>query len=109
MRILVVSRCQKMETKICIDCKKTKNVDEFYDGYRRCKPCRTIYEKNIRVARKLTKDENKKDRRKLGDRVKELEKVVEELSDIIEHQEDEISTIKGMIRGFISVKGKKHM
>ena len=28
-----------METKVCVVCKTEKNIDNFYNKYRECKPC----------------------------------------------------------------------
>ena len=31
-----------METKVCVICKTEKNVDNFYNKYRECKPCNIL-------------------------------------------------------------------
>ena len=36
-----------METKVCVICKTEKNIDNFYNKYRECKPCNILRSKRL--------------------------------------------------------------
>jgi len=51
---------EKLNSKICIKCKKEKDIDEFIEKWSCCKECRTEYNKNYKNNRKNKKDFRKK-------------------------------------------------
>ena len=49
---------KKPETKLCNECHEVKNVDAFYKGLKKCKPCYNAIAKRYRGTHKLYKKQS---------------------------------------------------
>ena len=92
-----------METKVCVVCNTEKSIDNFYNKYRKCKPCNikrsmTSYNDNkekISNQRKLYYEKNKdillarskiyqQNRKSYTQQIKDLNNRIEELTQTVE-------------------------
>ena len=96
-----------METKVCVICKTEKNIDDFYNNYRECKPCNILgstrrsyqnkdkisnqhkiyYEKNrdVLLAESKINQQNRKNERKINkQQVQEFNQKLQDLTPAIE-------------------------
>ena len=96
-----------METKVCVICKTEKNIDNFYNKYRECKPCNILrstrryyenkdkisnqhkiyYEKNrdVLLAKSKVNQQNKNyERKKYKQQVQEFNQKLQFLTQAVE-------------------------
>ena len=93
-----------MESKVCVICNTEKSMDNFYNKYRNCKPCKTkrslgryyenkdklsnqrkmYYEKNRDVLLAKSKI-NQQNRKPLTQQIKDLKNKVEKLTRAMEN------------------------
>ena len=92
-----------METKVCVVCKTEKNIDNFYNKYRECKPCnikrstRRYYENKDKITnqQKLYYERNRdllllkskiyqQNRKSHTQQIKDLNNKIEQLTQVME-------------------------
>ena len=92
-----------METRVCVICKTEKDIDNFYNKYRECKPCnfkrstRRYYENKDKITnqQKLYYERNRdellvkskiyqKNRKSHKQQIKDLNNKIEQLTQVME-------------------------